>query len=219
MEPKKISVEFWGDFACFTPPHAKVERYSYQAPTPPAAIGMLSAIYRKKSEFTWEIDEIAILNPIQYISIQRNEVKVKANRSLKPIDTTEVRTQRQTVALKDVRYRITAHIVPRPEYEDKIDQLYKQAERRINCGQCFYQPNLGMSEFPAFFEMSDGTREPCKEASFDMGIVVHDMWDVSKWKDVDYPLERTLFHCVAKEGVIKVPSRDDPSIIRVEREG
>ena len=31
---KEITVEVWGDFACFTPPYAKVERLSYPFPTP-----------------------------------------------------------------------------------------------------------------------------------------------------------------------------------------
>ena len=47
---KEITVEVWGDFACFSPPYAKVERLSYPFPTPSAARGILSAIYFSLSD-------------------------------------------------------------------------------------------------------------------------------------------------------------------------
>ena len=117
-----ISIEVWGDFACFTPPYAKVERLTYPFPTPSACRGILSAIYSKPVEFYWQIDRIEILNPIQYISFKRNEVKTRVNN--KVIYTDEERTQRQTVALKDVRYRITASICPRTDFKGREQQLF-----------------------------------------------------------------------------------------------
>lgn len=213
LENRQIAVEFWGDYACFSAPYARVERMTYPAPTPTAAIGMLSAIYCKKSEFYWEIDRIEVLNPIRYISIQRNEVKKKVNRNLDYLCVDETgkdgtRTQRQTIAVADVRYRIVAHIVPRENYKNKIDDLYKQAERRIRTGQCYYQPAMGLREFVAYFEMSDGTRTPIP-VDFDMGWVVHDLWDMHDWKSKtgNYKVKRTMFHCFAKQGVISVPPR------------
>ena len=214
MENKELVVEFWGDFACFSAPYARVERMTYPAPTPTAAIGMLSAIYSKPAEFFWEIDKIEVLNPIKYISFQRNETKNKVNRSLDPIFMDESRTQRQTIAVKDVRYRITAHIVPRKGQEGKLDHLYEQAERRVRTGQCYYQPSLGMREFTAYFELSDGTRSPIP-VDFDMGLVVHDLWDMNDWEKRDnYPVKRTMFHCFAKQGVIDIPARGSSEIIK-----
>lgn len=219
LENRQIAVEFWGDYACFTAPYAKVERMTYPAPTPTAAIGMLSAIYSKKSEFYWEIDRIEVLSPIRYISFQRNEVKKKANaKTLDYLFVDEagkdgVRTQRQTVATADVRYRIVAHIVPRKSFEHKLDDLYEQAERRIQTGQCYYQPTMGLREFVAYFEMSDGARKPIP-VDFDMGWVIHDLWDMDDWnqKDGNYQVRRTMFHCFAKQGVITVPPRGSSAI-------
>ena len=48
---RELVVDFWGDFACFTPPWGKVERMTYPFPTPSAARGMLSAVYSKPKEF------------------------------------------------------------------------------------------------------------------------------------------------------------------------
>lgn len=50
---REIALEVWGDFACFAPPEAKVERLSSPVPTPSAARGIYSAIYSKPMEFYW----------------------------------------------------------------------------------------------------------------------------------------------------------------------
>ena len=129
-----IAVEVWGDLACFSPPYAKVERQTYPFPTPSAARGILSAIYSKPVEFHWAIKRIEVLNPIRYISIRRNEVEEKIRKQCTPINADDERTQRQTIALQDVRYRITAEIVPTPAYADRRTQLEEQALRRIRGG-------------------------------------------------------------------------------------
>ena len=99
----EVCVEFWGDFACFSPPYEKVERLSYPFPTPSAARGMLSAIYSKPKEFYWQVTRIEVLSPLSYISFKRNEIKDTV--SDKPVNTEDSRTQRLTTALKDVDYR------------------------------------------------------------------------------------------------------------------
>ena len=155
---KEITIEVWGDFAAFNAPYAKVERLTYPFPTPSAARGILSAIYMKPKEFRWQINRIEVLNPIRYISFKRNEIKYTV--SSEQISTEEERTQRQTTALQDVRYRIAASIIPRTAFAGKEIQLYEQALRRIRNGKCFHQPELGMREFVCYFEESDGMRQP-----------------------------------------------------------
>ena len=121
----EISVTVWGDLACFTSPTTKVERLTQPFPTPSAARGILSSIYCKPKEFHWEITRIEVLKPIRYISFKRNEVKCTLS-SLEPISADDERTQRQTVFLYDVRYRITARIVPRSDFQGTVEQLYAQ---------------------------------------------------------------------------------------------
>ncbi|MCP4549546.1 MAG: CRISPR-associated protein Cas5, partial [bacterium] len=48
-------LEVWGDFACYSRPELKVERFSYPCITPSAARGIFDAIYVKPSEFRWQI--------------------------------------------------------------------------------------------------------------------------------------------------------------------
>lgn len=79
-----------------------VERLTYPFPTPSAARGILSAVYSKPKEFFYQINRIEILNPISYVSFKCNEVKSRV--SSNPIDVEEDRTQRMTVALRDVDF-------------------------------------------------------------------------------------------------------------------
>lgn len=208
----EISIEVWGDFACFTQPFAKVERLTYPFPTPSAARGILSAVYSKPKEFFWQVRRIEVLKPIKYISFKRNEVKSTVNRT--PIYADDERTQRQTVALKDVRYRITAEIVPQPEFEEKTEQLYAQAVRRIRTGKCFFTPSLGLREFVAYFEESDGSRAPVDE-TLDAGLMVYDIFDphdCSVRKKVRTRL--SLFHAVMENGVIEIPPYDSDEVLK-----
>ena len=201
----EIALEVWGDFACFTPPYAKVERLTYPFPTPSACRGILSAIYSKPIEFYWQVNRIEILNPIQYISFKRNEVKTRVNNKIIYID--EERTQRQTVALKDVRYRIIASICP-GELPIRID---------IRNGKCYYQPSLGLREFVAYFEESDGKAEPA-DINMDVGLMVYDIFDLQ-----DYEVRKkarpqlSLYHAVVKHGVVEVPAYDSPEVIKEGR--
>ncbi len=209
---KEITIEVWGDFACFTMPEAWVERLTYPFPTPSAARGILSAIYVKPKEFNWRINRIEVLNPIRYISFKRNEVKCTV--SSEPISTEEERTQRQTVALQDVRYRISASIIPRPAFAERETQLYEQALRRIRGGKCFCTPSLGLREFVCYFEESDGTRQPIQQ-SMDAGLMVYDLFapdDVEVTKKMK--IRMSLFHAVMENGVIHVPPYDSPEVLK-----
>lgn len=209
---KEIVIEVWGDFACFSAPYAKVERLTYPFPTPSAARGILSAVYSKPKEFRWQINRIEVLNPIRYISFKRNEVKCAV--SSEPISTEDERTQRQTTALQDVRYRIAASIIPRPAFVGRETQLYEQALRRICGGKCYYQPALGLREFACYFEESDGTRQPICQ-SLDAGLMVYDLFapeDVEVSKKVK--LKMSLFHAVMEDGVIIVPPYDSPEVLK-----
>lgn len=209
---KEITIEVWGDFACFSMPFAKVERLTYPFPTPSAARGVLSAIYMKKTEFRWQVNRIEVLNPIRYISFKRNEVKCTVGSE--PISTEEERTQRQTVALRDVRYRIAASIVPRPAFVGRETQLYEQALRRIRGGKCYFQPSLGLREFACYFEESDGTCPPIQQ-SMDAGMMVYDLFgpeDVEVTKKTR--IRMSLFHAVMENGVIQVPPYESPEVLK-----
>ena len=61
----KIIVE--GDWACFTRAEFKVERVSYDVPTPSSLEGMLKSIYWKPA-IRYVIDKIIVFNPFSTYS-------------------------------------------------------------------------------------------------------------------------------------------------------
>src|SRR5664279_779551 len=109
-----IHLRTWGDLACFTRPEMKVERVSYQVITPSAARGLLEAILYKP-QFRWRIHRIAVRQPVRFLAFRRNEVKSRLSpRKPEPLLADEDRTQRNTLALRDVDYVIEAsmHLTP-----------------------------------------------------------------------------------------------------------
>lgn len=161
-------LKVWGDLACFTRPEMKVERYSYPIITPSAARGIFDAIYfKKEAGFYWQMEKVEMLAMPRYIALRRNEVKgkisvkkewIRGDKAPEPLlaDGTEDvkgRTQRQTMALKNVCYRIHACMVFRNGEGKNSQACDEQFIRRAKKGKCFYQPYFGCREFPAWFEL------------------------------------------------------------------
>lgn len=217
---KEYCIEVWGDIACFTRPELKVERVSYDVITPSAARAIFEAIYWKPA-IRWQITRIEVINPIRRTSVRRNEVGAVAVK--KPIFIEEKRQQKNTLMLKDVRYRIHARMVFIParlrkagsrepgadENPGKYNAIF---ERRAARGQCFNQPYLGTRECAAFFELieseSQRTEAPIAE-SRDFGIMLYDL-DFSNPKDI----RPMFYHANMENGIITVPSPDSPLILR-----
>ena len=212
----EVVLEVWGDFACFSRPDRKVERLTYPVPTPSAVRGILSSIYSKPKEFYWQVSRIEVLNPIRYISFKRNEVKSKMGKKQEPLFTDEERTQRQTVALRDVRYRFAASLCPRPDFAGTETQLYEQALRRIRGGKTFVQPALGLKEFVAYFQEGDCERGPKPiPVDMDLGLMVYDIFDLHDCEVREKTRPRlSLYHCVMRQGVIQVPPYDSPEVLK-----
>lgn len=220
---REFVLETWGDFACFTRPETKVERFSYPVITPSAARGVLDAIYAKPLEFCWRIDKIEVLNPIKFIPLKRNEVKDRMPSISESIinkggefpiiiaDDTgndqKGRTQRQTIALKDVRYRIHAHILPRRGFEKCLAAIEDQANRRITKGKCYYQPYFGCREFVAYFEFAEGGK-PAIEDCLDIGFMVYDVYNLDKVIVDKAPPFISLFKAELKNGILEIPHWD-----------
>lgn len=161
----RIRLRVRGARACFTRPEMKVERVSYDVPTPSAARGILEAIHWKPA-IRWVIEEIHVLRPIRFQSLRRNEVGAKIsaakartamNRGLLDdlhMAVDDNRQQRATTLLVDVDYVIVARfeMTGRAGAEDNEGKHLAIFNRRAAAGQCFHQPCLGTREFAADFE-------------------------------------------------------------------
>jgi CRISPR-associated protein Cas5d len=232
---KTHCLEVWGDLACFTRPEMKVERYSYPVITPSAARGIFDAIYWKKSYgFYWQLERVEILTSPKYLALRRNEVKDKAppaSSVLAWVDGREMpqplwadgskddlgtdqkgRTQRQTMALKNVRYRLYAHIHTRSTQAD-VNALDAQFIRRASQGKCFYQPYLGCREFPAWFVLqTEETALHPIALDLDLGYMLYDVFDLGTENDAYAKPAISVFHAQVMAGVMHIPAYEDNAV-------
>ncbi len=251
MSNKTHTLEVWGDLACFTRPEMKVERFSYPIITPSAARGIFDSIYWEgirephgiRPYFHWQVERIEMLELPRYIALRRNEVKdkVPSDRTLKAwmegrerpeplwadggkdeLGTDQKgRTQRQTMALKNVRYRLTARIIPKPGFSasEQINKFDCIFERRAKQGKCFQQPFFGCSEFPAFFEYVTLDEKSAVPVSVNqhLGWMLYDVFDLqSDFVRDDTPFI-TLFDAMVIDGVLEVPPYGSNKVRKPER--
>ena len=240
---RRFTLEVWGELACFTRPEFKVERFSYPVITPSAARGIFDAIYLEFDQDTpamyWQLERIEVLEPVRYIALMRNEVKEKASvrkiqgwmddpSGFEPLvadatreeagQDTKGRTQRQTMALKQVRYRLTAYAKLYQEDPARRQKIEHSFLRRARAGQCFYQPYLGCREFGAYFRLvEEGEAVQPHPYSERIGWMLYDVFDLSRPGRPLRPENKekpsiSLFEAVVENGVLEVPPYPSPAV-------
>jgi CRISPR-associated protein Cas5d len=204
MKPENlVHLRVWGDFACFTRPEMKVERVSYPIITPSAARGVLEAVFWKPQMY-YLIHQITVLRHTvggreygkgKWVSFRRNEVTqtMKTSVAQKWMNSPESfapfqagggaadATQRNTLALADVAYLISAEVclsnLARPP-QDNLGKYRDEIRRRAQSGKCHSRPALGCREFAADFEwvekVGDVTRFSWPEEN--LGLMLYDVF-------------------------------------------
>jgi CRISPR-associated protein Cas5d len=224
-----------GEFACFSMPVPYPERYSYPCPTPSAARGIFDSIFVKPEQFRWQIERVEILHDVSYIPLRRNEVKDTVNVTavqkwmsdrapIEPIfadgdkallrTDEKGRTQRQTMALRDVRYRLHANIKPWPGRESDAASYESQFLRRARVGKCFMQPCLGQREMIGFFRLAEDCADQPPPVGFDqdLGWMLYDVFNLSRPGTNSDPPCISLFRAKIERGVLDVPPYGDPKV-------
>lgn len=209
----KIVVE--GEYAAFNRPELKIERVSYDVPTPGALEGLLKSVYWKPA-IRYVIDKIVVFEPINFANIRRNEVKekvsfagVKSNMKSKSgkdisIYTKECISQRASMLLKDVRYGIEFHFELTDLKNDHEDENEKKhfniIKRRLENGQCFRTPCLGSSEYPVRkielvedFNLGEISREILALGEYDLGLMSYRVEFQDKGKPLNGDWENPKF--------------------------
>lgn len=221
---KEYCLEVWGDWACFTRPEFKVERMSYDVITPSAARAIFEAILFKRYAMRWQITRIEVLKPIKWTTIRRNEVVALARKSTIFIE--KKRQQKNSLLLKDVRYRVYAKLVfipvkdrpkeafvkHQPGNDENPMKYYQMFERRALQGQCFTQPYLGCREFSAnwkYIEDASNLVPPLNEDR-DLGIMLYDMDFDGNAKKPD----AMFYRAIMKNGVIVVPDKNSEEVLK-----
>jgi CRISPR-associated protein Cas5d len=207
MPDPPLAIKVWGRMACFTRPENKVERVSYPVMTPSAARGILEAIFWKP-EFAYRVREIAVLTPIRYVSIVRNEVTLKAGRGMDGIlaDDPSVRAQRHTLALcgeggNDLAYVIRADAIVKPGVNEESAKYRDQFRRRVDRGQCYHRPALGCREWACDFAPLRGDEKPIQQSA-NLGLM---LFDIAFGSTPDGPNIPLFFDAKLENGVLRVP--------------
>lgn len=206
-----IQLEVWGDYALFSRPELKVERMSYDVPTPSAARGLVEAVYFHPG-LRWHIDRIHVLEPICFSSIRRNEVDSKlpssAARSAMQgsgsplyLATSQSIVQRASLVLQKVHYVIEAHftMTDRAAPGDNPGKFQDIVTRRMERGQCFHTPYFGCREFPAHFRRWAGGPIPAINETRDLGLMLYD-FDYTNPQNIT----PTYFRARLENGVLNI---------------
>ena len=198
-----VVVQVSGDAALFSRPELKVERVSYPVMTPPAAVGVLEAIFWKP-EMRYQVVAIEVLRPIRQFAVRRNETTdvaalSDAIRGGRRVDTAAHRDQRNAVCLRDVAYRIHAHVHVHAHAGRPAAAYRDQFRRRVTRGACFQQPFLGTREFTADFGDGDDTPR-LTDLNQEIGIMLH-----SIHRDSTGNARMHWFAASIKHGVLHVP--------------
>jgi CRISPR-associated protein Cas5d len=196
-----VVVQVAGSGALFTQPGLTAERLTYSVMTPTAAVGVLEAIFWKP-EIRYRVDRIEVLKPVRTFTLRRNETTdlvslLEAASGQRTVDTAATRVQRNAVCLRDVSYRIHAHIDVLPRATKPAAAYLDQLQRRVERGRCFSQPFLGTREFPARFGVPDDS--PPIPLSAELGMMLH---------SIDYtttPRRSSWFRAELDHGVMRVP--------------
>lgn len=226
MEEKigHVSLDVWGKLALFTRPECKVERYSYEVPTPSSLRNLLQSIYWHPT-FDYEVTGIKVYNRIRHRTITRNELSsvMRSGNALKTmqsvLETGEgpsigvpasmPRQQRCSTFLCDVYYTVYAAIVPKPNLDEikdeyNLSKIIGIFKRRVERGQSYRTPYLGMKECTAFFapHNTGSQRQSVYEGTeIQLGRMFFDA-DYSNPDDV----RQYFYYPTMVNGYIKVPT-------------
>jgi CRISPR-associated protein Cas5d len=196
-----LVVQVSGPAALFSRPELKVERVTYPVMTPTAARGILEAIFWKP-EMRYQVVAIEVLREIRQFTIRRNETTalVSVEQALRGgrVDTAAARDQRSAVCLRDVAYRIHAHVELTDQATKPVPAYRDQLRRRVSRGACFHQPYLGTREFAADFGDPDDT--PTIDLTEDLGVMLHTI-------RFGPPIRMEWFTARLDRGVLHVPAR------------
>jgi len=220
----------------------KVERVSYEVPTPSAVRAVFEALFWKPA-IRWQVDKIKVLNPIKWISVRRNELGAVMSPRSDGLFIEEHRQQRAGLFLRDVRYRFYAVLQYLPvsdrspakqpslpggwplaseeaqirdskiDHQDETPGKYlAMFERRARNGQCFTQPYLGCREFSCHFRLVDPRAEGEVDGIDETRDLGYMLYDMD-FSDVENP-QPMFFRAHLEQGQVRVPGRDSKEVLR-----
>lgn len=187
----ETTIVVWGERMYFGRPEFRGDGITYGMPTPSGGKGIMDAIFWHP-QMKWEVLRIAVLKrgPVARMALNERD---KGGPDSKTI-------RRVRLIRRDCMFRITArfHLTDKAGPEDTEAKYLDQINRRIETGNCAYQPSLGIREFIAFFRAprpDDPAPLPIDE---DLGIMFASFdWATKPPKPIWFPakLQQGVMHC------------------------
>lgn len=193
-----VTFKITGYRAMFTDPVSKVggEKYSYQVPTYQSLKGIIESIYWKPT-IVWYIDEVRIMKPIRYESVNMRPINYSGGNDL------SIYTY-----LHDVEYHVKAHFewnLLRPDLENDRNENkhYFQTKRWIEKGgkrDVFLGTRECQADVePCEFDDSEGPYDSLE--SMPLGMMFHG-FDYIDEGSLD-GLQARFWRPVMEKGIIK----------------
>jgi CRISPR-associated protein Cas5d len=171
MPSPTIRVRVSGDYACFTRPETKVERYSYPVMTPSAARNILDAICWRP-QMRWVVTRIAVLKEIRTLAVLRNEVQSKLSPS--SVKNWMADSSKFEPLLAGAGNGTDGTLIFDRSGDNTEQKYVAMMERRVARGQCFQRPYLGCREFAAEFSTQLPEDKPISK-SMPIGRMLYDI--------------------------------------------
>jgi CRISPR-associated protein Cas5d len=137
-------------------------------------------------------------NEVQSVISDQRVAQLRTDRTAR-YDASEDRDQRNTVALRDVRYRIHAQVVTVSQEESPEEKYRQQLRKRVERGACFSQPFFGCREFTAQFGPADPAYEIQRDCTQELGLMLHSIAYTPQGERYRW------FRASVSEGVMEVP--------------
>ena len=196
-------VKCWADFGCFTRADTRTQPVSYPIIPPSAARGLLRSVYWKP-QFHWVIKQIDVLAPIRFTTL-----KVTGRK-----DGQKGHTLVQMLVLEAPAYQLHIDVTPNPSGIDgEVPHIghvrgkhLSVVERRLERGQYFRPPYMGVRDFTAHLELVDAPDEPIDETRPVTSLPLTLGWHE---EDGDYKTDPTWFDGIIEDGSLHVPDPDE----------
>lgn len=210
-------LEIKGKRALFSRPELKVERHSYDVPTPSAIMGILKAVYWKP-EMDYLIKKIVVVNEPKFESIMTNAfdaamesnvaISNLKNGTVKSVCRKEHSSPRNMRVLMDVHYVVEFDIILTHTATSEDDCKEKHIAifcRRVQKGQSFVEPCLGVKEFTCDLRLLSGDELPesNNKGTVHLGTMLH---------HIDYSNQKpkpVFYKPIMRNGVIDVNESSD----------
>jgi CRISPR-associated protein Cas5d len=206
-----VTIEAWGDYACFNQPSNRSERISSIIPSHSAAVGILRGINGHRA-IDWQVHELTLLSTPAYQPIMSNELSFKSTPIDRPLDHKAQHTQRTTVFLRNYRCRIKACFTLSRDAEsnDTIPKFEQMTLSRLRNGVERRHIYFGIKECKAHVALAEGDATPVSITE-SFGLMFYDV-------DYDDPAQPFYFAPLSiVNGLVKYPSWAEVKSFGVKR--